>query len=120
MIKNSGENPKESMIRSAKRTRKPYDSKATKTKTKTKEKNIDEEKNVALVNKDKKDSLYVKPLENRSITIKQEENTKPIIVEKEKTKDNTIFKKPKLKIIPLGGLHEIGKNITIFSYEDES
>jgi len=25
----------------------------------------------------------------------------------------------KLKIIPLGGLHEIGKNITVFEYEDE-
>ncbi len=32
---------------------------------------------------------------------------------------NNIFKKPKLKIIPLGGLHEIGKNITVFEYEDE-
>ncbi len=30
-----------------------------------------------------------------------------------------IFKKSKLKIIPLGGLHEIGKNITVFEYADE-
>lgn len=30
-----------------------------------------------------------------------------------------IFKKSKLKIIPLGGLHEVGKNITVFEYEDE-
>ena len=30
-----------------------------------------------------------------------------------------IFKKSSLKIIPLGGLHEIGKNITVFEYEDE-
>ena len=29
------------------------------------------------------------------------------------------FKKPKLKIIPLGGLLEIGKNITVFEYEDD-
>ena len=29
------------------------------------------------------------------------------------------FKKSKLRIIPLGGLHEIGKNITVFEYEDE-
>lgn len=29
------------------------------------------------------------------------------------------FKKPNLKIIPLGGLEEIGKNITVFEYDDE-
>jgi ribonuclease J len=29
------------------------------------------------------------------------------------------LKKPTLKIIPLGGLHEIGKNTCIFEYEDE-
>ena len=34
-------------------------------------------------------------------------------------KENTIFKESKLKIIPLGGLHEIGKNITVFEYENE-
>lgn len=31
----------------------------------------------------------------------------------------SIFKASKLKIIPLGGLHEIGKNITVFEYENE-
>ena len=36
-----------------------------------------------------------------------------------KEENNKIFKKSKLKIIPLGGLHEIGKNITVFEYEDE-
>ena len=42
------------------------------------------------------------------------ENSERTIEEKK-----SIFKKPNLKIIPLGGLHEIGKNITIFEYEDE-
>ena len=37
----------------------------------------------------------------------------------QKRQDASIFKKSKLKIIPLGGLHEIGKNITVFEYEDE-
>ena len=32
---------------------------------------------------------------------------------------NFEFKKPNLKIIPLGGLEEIGNNMTIFEYEDE-
>lgn len=35
------------------------------------------------------------------------------------TKNQSIFKKSNIKIIPLGGLHEIGKNITVFEYEDE-
>ena len=35
------------------------------------------------------------------------------------TQNQSIFKKSNLKIIPLGGLHEIGKNITVFEYEDE-
>ena len=34
-------------------------------------------------------------------------------------KRDSIFKKSNLKIIPLGGLHEVGKNITVFEYEDE-
>ena len=29
------------------------------------------------------------------------------------------FKRPPLRIIPLGGLHEIGKNITVFEYGDD-
>ena len=39
-----------------------------------------------------------------------------------KKKDNNLefsFKKDKLKIIPLGGLQEIGKNITVFEYGDD-
>lgn len=31
-------------------------------------------------------------------------------------KEDSIFEKNKLKIIPLGGLHEIGKNLTVFEY----
>ena len=50
-------------------------------------------------------------------------NKKPRVVktnmENEKVQDESIFKKSKLKIIPLGGLHEVGKNITVFEYEDE-
>lgn len=39
---------------------------------------------------------------------------------KNENKDNTFeFKKPNLKIIPLGGLEEIGKNITVFEYDNE-
>ena len=68
-----------------------------------------------------------KPREKRENKIK--ENTEPkdlvvrgenAIVERKTTKKHeNIFKKPKLKIIPLGGLHEVGKNITVFEYDDE-
>ncbi len=34
-------------------------------------------------------------------------------------KEGEIFKKNKLKIIPLGGLQEVGKNITVFEYEND-
>ena len=40
-----------------------------------------------------------------------------------KTKENNVeqvrFKKENLKIIPLGGLLEIGKNITVFEYGND-
>ena len=49
------------------------------------------------------------------VNVKSEENL-PVTSEK---KNSDIFKKSKLKIIPLGGLHEVGKNITVFEYEDE-
>lgn len=43
-------------------------------------------------------------------------DSKPVVVKSSKP---TIFKEPKLKIIPLGGLNEIGKNMTVFEYKDE-
>ncbi len=51
-------------------------------------------------------------------------NTRKVNEENFKTEsyakgENSIFKKSKLKIIPLGGLHEVGKNITVFEYDDE-
>lgn len=44
-------------------------------------------------------------------TRSRRKNTKP--------KEDVRIKKSPLKIIPLGGLLEIGKNITVFEYEDE-
>lgn len=43
-------------------------------------------------------------------------NKRPI---ENKPKEEVGFKKPKLKIIPLGGLQEVGKNITVFEYEND-
>ena len=50
----------------------------------------------------------------------QKEEIRKVKTNRRKRKESdTIFKKSKLKIIPLGGLHEIGKNITVFEYENE-
>ena len=58
---------------------------------------------------------------NVTVSAKATKNTKSTRgtrnINKKQNKD--IFKKSNLKIIPLGGLHEIGKNITVFEYEDE-
>ena len=45
--------------------------------------------------------------------------TKKTVQSKENKIDEVKFKKAKLKIIPLGGLLEIGKNITVFEYEND-
>ena len=58
-----------------------------------------------------------------SVNSKMEKVEKTEKTEKRKEtkviKRDSIFKKSNLKIIPLGGLHEVGKNITVFEYEDE-
>ena len=70
---------------------------------------------------EKQESVQNKKVET---TVKDEKSK---IVERKhknaKGKNLTInefdFKKTNLKIIPLGGLEEIGKNITVFEYDDE-
>lgn len=55
-------------------------------------------------------------VEKQKIDIKKRENKrKP----RTKKKEDFKFKASPLKIIPLGGLLEIGKNLTVFEYEDE-
>lgn len=55
--------------------------------------------------------------------VKKEKISKTEMVKKlpkkELKEETTIFKKSNLKIIPLGGLLEIGKNITVIEYEDD-
>ena len=95
-------------------------------KSEVKEKNKDVEKSSRNTRKTSSRNTR-KPREKRENKIK--ENTEPkdlvvrgenAIVERKTTKKHeNIFKKPKLKIIPLGGLHEVGKNITVFEYDDE-
>ena len=85
-------------------------------------KNVKKENEV----KEEKTEKAVKTRQHRSRT--ENKNVKSVENKMEKTnsrnkslekKTNSIFKQSKLKIIPLGGLHEVGKNITVFEYENE-
>ena len=70
--------------------------------------------------------------ENNLPKVKKEENSKPAILKKQNKavvkveekpvlalKEDFLFKKENLKIIPLGGIEEIGKNITVFEYGND-
>ena len=77
--------------------------------------NVEEMKNTEKL--EKLDNLEnLKKEEGKSEIIK---NGRKARSRKHTINDNGIFKPSKLKIIPLGGLHEIGKNITVFEYENE-
>lgn len=112
--------------RTTKAETKSNESAKTVAKSEVKEKNKDVEKSSRNTRKTSSRNTR-KPREKRENKIK--ENTEPkdlvvrgenAIVERKTTKKHeNIFKKPKLKIIPLGGLHEVGKNITVFEYDDE-
>jgi len=58
-------------------------------------------------------------IENIQIENENKVKNKPNKTEKKEKKTTSLFTKSKLKIIPLGGLNEIGKNITAFEYENE-
>ena len=60
----------------------------------------------------------VKRTNTRKVNKKESETKRTARVGKRNVQKE-VFKESKLKIIPLGGLHEIGKNITVFEYENE-
>ena len=93
---------KENTKKEGGRTRRPYNRKKKEFNNEEKEMRVSQEKNMVEVKKE----------ENREV--------KTIRAKKKRKKEtDAIFKKSNLKIIPLGGLHEIGKNITVFEYENE-
>lgn len=49
----------------------------------------------------------------------KKENTKKVNTKQVNTKQTTKKQKESIKIIPIGGLHEIGKNLTAIQYKDE-
>lgn len=85
-------------------------------KDNSREKKVTKNKETKEVKKESKKELNKG---NNKDTSKETKATRKPRVNKTNKKNNSIFKKSKLKIIPLGGLHEIGKNITVFEYENE-
>lgn len=107
-----------------KRTRRvPYKKRENKSmdkiKNESKVENLKEGENL----ESKRNSARKSTSAKKTITKKSNSTRKATSTTKSKKNNGKanagIFKKSKLKIIPLGGLHEIGKNITVFEYENE-
>ena len=65
----------------------------------------------------KETEIEIEPkIEYKKVATKRRENNRK---SRTRQKEDFRFKASPLKIIPLGGLLEIGKNITVFEYEDE-
>ena len=116
------ENFTEAKVRSSRRTNRTVRSKnqyktekkSTSIKSSETQKSEDKPKTTR---RGRKKTQQIQTQENKSLTIKQNNSLNSVSTEKKE--EDFRFKKSKLKIIPLGGLHEIGKNITVFAYEDE-
>lgn len=67
----------------------------------------------------KKDTKQDVEKDNKTSTKKITSNRNTRTREEKKQDNDFLFKKSPLKIIPLGGLLEVGKNITVFEYENE-
>ena len=95
---------------------------------KTNRRNAQDKKNNTLDKKKSRATKTTAKKDTKNLNEKKEEKTLPKrpyrrnttkMQNKKNEKEDNIFRKSKLKIIPLGGLHEIGKNITVFEYENE-
>ena len=115
MAQENVNNNEQKVVKKQRTTRRTTTSRTRKTRENGEEKNIvnnlekrNNKKEIVREDKAKK--------EIKKDTKKEIKNEKK---SRESKKNNSIFKKSKLKIIPLGGLHEVGKNITVFEYENE-
>lgn len=64
------------------------------------------------------ENSFAKEMKSKKRRKPKQMSAKTLAVKAEK-KEEFQFKKENLKIIPLGGLHEIGKNITVFEYGND-
>ena len=86
---------------------------------KTTEKNTRVEKREGLGNKLNQNEIEQHNVESNIVINKKTRRTNTKNIKTTNSEEQFGFKRPKLRIIPLGGLHEIGKNITVFEYGED-
>ena len=103
--------------------RKPKTTRVRKTNTETTRKtheNHNNHNNVTRRNTNRRNKT-IEAKESKKVKVEEEPKRKTTNTRKTNKVNNKdfTFKKETIKIIPLGGLHEIGKNITVFEYGDD-
>ena len=123
MIEKKEENLEENKIKSARRkpARRNYNKRENKINEEVKNEVKKETKNIKKTVRKTTRRVNKEKEETKALVVRKESSLKELPREKalKKMSEKVGFKKPRLKIIPLGGLHEIGKNITVFQYDNE-
>ena len=123
MIEKREENLEENKIKSARRkpARRNYNKRENKINEEAKNEVKKETKNIKKEVRRTTRRVNKEQEETKALVVRKESSLKELPREKalKKVTEKVGFKKPRLKIIPLGGLHEVGKNITVFQYDNE-
>ena len=123
MIEKKEENLEENKIKSARRkpARRNYNKRDNKINEEAKNEVKKETKNIKKEVRRTTRRVNKEQEETKALVVRKESSLKELPREKalKKVTEKVGFKKPRLKIIPLGGLHEVGKNITVFQYDNE-
>lgn len=123
MIEKREENLEENKIKSARRktARRNYNKRENKINEEAKNEVKKETKNIKKAVRRTTRRVNKEQEETKALVVRKESSLKELPREKalKKVTEKVGFKKPRLKIIPLGGLHEVGKNITVFQYDNE-
>ena len=123
MIEKRVENLEENKIKSARRkpARRNYNKRENKINEEAKNDVKKETKNIKKEVRRTTRRVNKEQEETKALVVRKESSLKELPREKalKKVTEKVGFKKSRLKIIPLGGLHEVGKNITVFQYDNE-
>lgn len=123
MIEKKEENLEENKIKSARRktARRNYNKRENKINEEAKNEVKKETKNIKKAVRRTTRRVNKEQEETKALVVRKESSLKELPREKalKKVTEKVGFKKSRLKIIPLGGLHEVGKNITVFQYDNE-